>query len=122
MDDMTEELIDRFGDIPKKVQQLLHIAALKGLAHSAYVTSLEQKGQDYRFTMYERAKIDPQKIPALLKAYGGRLVFRAEEPPFFLYQKKGRSGKETGEDVLQLMRKILEDIRGLRLDTAEAGK
>ena len=38
MDDMTEELIDRFGDIPKKVQQLLHIAALKGLAHSAYVT------------------------------------------------------------------------------------
>ena len=27
MDDMTEELIDRFGDIPKKVQQLLHIAA-----------------------------------------------------------------------------------------------
>ena len=32
MDDMMEELIDRFGDIPKKVQQLLHIAALKGLA------------------------------------------------------------------------------------------
>ena len=72
--------------------------------------------------MYERAKIDPQKIPALLKAYGGRLVFRAEEPSFFLYQKKRRSGKETGEDVLQLMRKILEDIRGLRQDTAEAGK
>ena len=24
MDDMMEELIDRFGDIPKKVQQLLH--------------------------------------------------------------------------------------------------
>ena len=70
MDDMMEELIDRFGDIPKKVQQLLHIAALKGLAHSAYVTAVEQKGADIRFTMYEKAKIDPQKIPGMLAGYG----------------------------------------------------
>ena len=32
MEDMTEELIDRFGDIPKKVEQLLDIAGLKALA------------------------------------------------------------------------------------------
>ena len=51
MDDMTEELIDRFGDIPKKVQQLLHIAALKSLAHAAYVTAVEQKGSDFKFTL-----------------------------------------------------------------------
>ena len=115
MDDMTEELIDRFGDIPKKVQQLLHIAALKGLAHSAYVTTVEQKGQDFKFTMYEKAKIDPQKIPALLQSYRNDLVFRTEEPPYFLYRKKGRSGKEKGEDVLEFLRGILEDIRALRL-------
>ena len=112
---MTEELIDRFGDIPKKVQQLLHIAALKGLAHSAYVTTVEQKGQDFKFTMYEKAKIDPQKIPALLQSYRNDLVFRTEEPPYFLYRKKGRSGKEKGEDVLEFLRGILEDIRALRL-------
>ena len=114
MDDMTEELIDRFGDIPKKVQQLLHIAAIKGLAHSAYVTSVEQKGRAYLFTMYEKAKIDPRKIPALLQSYGNSLTFRAENLPYFRYEKRGRNKKETGEDVLQLLRKILEDIRGLR--------
>ena len=115
MDDMTEELIDRFGDIPKKVQQLLHIAALKSLAHVAYVTAVEQKGSDFKFTLYEKAKLDPQKIPGLLQRYGNKLVFRAEEPPYFFYQKKGRSGKETGEDTIQLLRKILEDIRELRI-------
>ena len=119
MDDMTEELIDRFGDIPKKVQQLLHIAALKSLAHSAYVTAVEQKGTDYKFTLYEKAKLDPQKIPGLLQSYGNKLTFKMEEPPYFLYQKRGRSGKETGEDVLQLLRKILKDIAGLRLVTAQ---
>ena len=116
MDDMTEELIDRFGDIPRKVQQLLHIAALKGLAHSAYVTAVEQKGESYRFVMYEKAKIDPQRIPPLLQKYGNTLVFKTEEPPCFVYQKRGRSGKESGEDTLQLLRQILEDIRGLKAD------
>ena len=115
MEDMAEELTDRFGDIPKKVQQLLHIAALKSLAHAAYVTAVEQKGSDFKFTLYEKAKLDPQKIPGLLQRYGNKLVFRAEEPPYFFYQKKGRSGKETGEDTIQLLRKILEDIRELRI-------
>ena len=115
MDDMTEELIDRFGDIPKKVQQLLHIAALKGLAHSAYVTAVEQKGQDFKFTMYEKARIDPQKIPALLQSYRNDLAFKTEESPYFLYRKMRRSGKEKGEEVLGLLRRILEDIRSLRL-------
>lgn len=110
LDDMTEELIDRFGDIPRKVQQLLRIASLKGLAHRAYVTSVEQKGETIRFTMYEKADIDPGKIPALLSRYGRNLVFRTEEPPYFLYQKKGRSGKETGDTVLDLVKRILEDI------------
>ncbi|HIX63585.1 MAG TPA: transcription-repair coupling factor [Candidatus Mediterraneibacter colneyensis] len=115
LDDMTEELIDRFGDIPKKVQQLLHIAALKSLAHSAYVTAVEQKGESIRFTMYEKAKIDPQKIPAMLQSYGRDLVFRTEAPPYFLYQKKGRSGKDTGEHLLETVRRVLEDIRGLSI-------
>ena len=116
LDDMTEELIDRFGDLPKKVQQLLHIAALKSLAHSAYITAIEQKGKDYKFILYEKANLDPAKIPALLKKYGNNMTFKAEAVPYFLYQKKGRSGKEKGENVLQMLREIIESIRELRLD------
>lgn len=115
MDDMVEELIDRFGDIPKKVQQLLHIAALKGLARSAYVTAVEQKGGGIRFTMYERAKIDPQKIPAILSKYGSNLIFRTEDPPYFFYQKRGRSGKDTGDNIVEAVKKVLEDIRSIAI-------
>lgn len=115
MDDMTEELIDRFGDIPKNVQQLLHIAALKNLAHAAYVTSVEQKGDSIRFVMYEKAKIDPAGIPSMLAAYGRDLVFRTEDPPFFLYRRAGRSGRDVQENVLDTVKRILEDIRGLAL-------
>ena len=98
MDDMTEELIDRFGDLPKKVQQLLHIAALKSLAHSAYITAIEQKGKKTTNLSYmKKANLDPAKIPALLKKYGNNMTFKAEAVPYFLYQKKGRSGKRKGK-------------------------
>ena len=74
MDDMIEELIDRFGDIPKKVELLLEVARLKNLAHQAYVTEVTQKGVTYTFRMYEKAKIHVERIPDLLKQFSGSSV------------------------------------------------
>ena len=111
--DMQDELMDRFGDIPKKVQQLLVIASLKSLAHSVYVTAIEQKGEEIRFTMYEKAKIDPSGIPKFLDSYKNDLIFRAEEPPYFLYCRKGRNKKSNTENVLDTVRRILEDLKKL---------
>lgn len=113
MDDMVEELIDRFGDIPKKVQQLLNIAGLKALAHSAYVTAVEQEGGILRFVMYEKAKVRPEKIPGLIKAYGKNMVFKTDTPPCFQFQNKGYSGIRKEEGVLELVKKVLNDIKGL---------
>ena len=113
MDDMVEELIDRFGDIPKKVQKLLQIALLKSLAHSVYVTSVEQKGDEVKLTMYEKAKICSEKIPGLIAAYHNTLILKPDNPPYFLYQKKGRNKKEKNEDVLELLKTLLNDIKML---------
>lgn len=76
MDDMLEELIDRYGDIPRKVQQLLQIALLKSLAHSAYLVAVEQKGEQFRFTMYERAKVHAERFRCCLINTKGRLNLR----------------------------------------------
>lgn len=115
MDDMLEELIDRFGDPPRKVQQLLKIAMLKALAHSADIVAVEQKSEKYRFTMYEKAKVDVRRISELLASYKGAMQFKAEAVPYFEYQKKGRSQKEKDENVLELVKNILNDIKSLIL-------
>ena len=113
MEDMTEELIDRFGDIPKKVEQLLAIAGLKALAHSVYVTAVEQKGGQYLFTMYEKAKIHPEKIPELIAEYKGALTFKTEEQPCFVYAKTGRNKKEKDENVMEVVKNVLISMKGL---------
>ena len=113
MDDMLEELIDRFGDVPKKVQQLLSIALLKALAHSAYVTAVEQKGEVIKFVMYEQAKVKVERIPELVKKFKGDLQFTVDTNPYFTYQKKARNKKEKDEDVLELVKNVLIDIKSL---------
>ena len=115
MDDMVEELIDRFGDIPKKVHQLLQIALLKSLAHSVYVTSVEAKQGELKIVMYEKAKVDPQKIPLLLAAWNRELQFKTETPPYFLYRKRNQARKERDADVLELVKNLLNGIKGLLL-------
>ena len=42
-EEMLEELIDRFGDPPKPVENLLYIAKIKSLAHEVYMTEISQK-------------------------------------------------------------------------------
>ena len=113
MEDMLEELIDRFGDIPKKVETLLAVASLKAIAHSAYVTAVEQKGERFTFSMYEKAKVQPQKIPGLLEQFKGDLAFKADaENPCFLYEKS-RNKKEKNTDVLAVVKNVLIGIKGL---------
>ena len=113
MDDMVEELIDRFGDIPRKVQQLLNIAALKALAHQAYIIAIEQKGEEYKFTMYEKAKVKADQIPILLQQFKGNLTFKVDTNPYFLYEKKSRNKKDKDENILECVKSVITGIQGL---------
>lgn len=113
MDDMLEELIDRFGDVPKKVQQLLLIALLKALAHSVYVVSVEQKGDMLKFAMYEKAKVHVERIPALIDQFKGNLKFTVDTNPYFTYHKLSKNKKDKDEDVLELVKNVLIEIKTL---------
>ena len=113
MDDMLEELLDRFGDVPKKVQQLLQIALLKALAHRVYVVSVEQKQQAIRFTMYEKAKVKVEDIPKLLEQFKGDLQFTIDTNPYFTYQKKGKNKADKEDDVLEVVKNVLNGIKTL---------
>ena len=112
-DDMMEELMDRFGEPPKSVQNLLAIANLKAMAHKAYITEISQKGDSIRFTMFERAKADPAKIEHLVEKYKNnnknQLNFKVDTNPYFEYKKPRKSLKDN-DDILQVVRELVEEI------------
>ena len=71
-DDMTDELIDRFGDPPRPVNNLIAIAQLRGQAAACGVSDIAQKGDRITFTL---ARFDLQAVSALAGGFSGRLLF-----------------------------------------------
>ncbi len=58
-DDMTDELIDRYGDPPKSVNTLIRVALLRGEAAAAGICEISQKGGRafFRLTDFDMARI-----------------------------------------------------------------
>ena len=111
-DDMLEELLDRFGEPPKAVQNLLSIARLKAEAHQAFITEVTQKGDFIKLVMYEKTQADPKKIEQMVQNYQGKMKFVIDARPYFLYTKPRKSAKDN-KDVLELTRGMIEDIAGI---------
>ena len=97
--DMQDELIDRFGEIPKSVENLLKIASLKALAHKVYVTEVNINRQEAQLTMYKNAKLDVTGIPELIAKYRGDLKFHMAEEPYFTYKDQRNKNKDCGAMV-----------------------
>ena len=112
--DMQDELMDRFGDIPHSVENLLKIAAIRALARRAYVTEAVINRQEVRLTMYQKARLRVEKIPDLVRSYKGDLKLVPGDVPSFHYIDR----RNKNQDSLKMMGKaeeILKDIYGIRI-------
>lgn len=107
--DMQDELIDRFGDIPKPVEHLLQIATLKAIAHQAYVMEVSINRQEIRLNMYPKACIQVDQIPNWIKKYEGNLQFVMGESPSFHYIDKHNKNKNS-EVMLIRSKEIMSDL------------
>ncbi len=107
--DMQDELIDRFGEMPKAVENLLKVAYLKALAHQAYMTEVNINHQEIRMTMYPKARLNMDGLPGLIARYQGTLKVRPGETPGFLYQERN----VRNSDSIKMMEKAEEILSSM---------
>lgn len=107
-EDREDELLDRFGEPPKPVQNLLKVAELRALAHQAYVTELSGNMSEIKFTMYAQAEVETEKIPGMLKRYGGAFKVLAGETPCFSYFDRRREVKDL-DGMLAKAKELLKE-------------
>ncbi len=79
-DDLTDELIDRFGDPPSGVNSLIHVALLRGEAGKAGISDISQKNGSLRFIVDD---FDMARVSWLYAKpeYKGRLKVEAGAKP-----------------------------------------
>ena len=113
--DMQDELMDRFGEIPRSVENLLRVAALKGIAHSAYVTEVSINRQEVRITMFPKAKLKGEGIPPLVEANKGKLKFHMGDEPYFLYQETNKKNQDSGA-MMEKAKELLIELQKLSMN------
>ena len=116
-EEMEDELIDRFGDLPKSLRLLLTAAELKAAAHSLYLTEIKEKGGRIELTLYERARIHTERIPELMQLYPQRLSFHVQPLPGFTFSL---DKKKKQEEQLEELKKLLTDMRKMLLEEEKA--
>ena len=110
--DLKDELIDRYGDLPDKVENLFRVAMLKLSLSKIAVLECKIKKGEILMQFSPKAKLDTEKIPILVQESNGEIRFQNGEKPALLYKKRNAG---TSEAIEKSMEKALEISEFLRL-------
>ncbi|MGG1638133.1 transcription-repair coupling factor [Paenibacillus sp. NRS-1760] len=82
-DDVIDELVDRFGDLPQAVSNLLAVARLKVYGTMYGIEQLSGKGDDLllRYAASEKRRIDRKKVDQLCLKHENRFKQGSEQEP-----------------------------------------
>ena len=108
-EEMADELMDRYGELPRPAQNLLAIALLKAQAHAAGIVSVTHRKNETKIAMFPRANVKGERIPLLLQKYRNAMKFTGGDAPCFTVRTK--SG--AGFDLIKCEKMLINDIKSL---------
>ncbi len=117
-EDVIEELIDRFGDIPQSLMNLVDVAHLKAVSSTLFVSRVIGTKGVISFIL-EKCP-DPERLYLALAKTDRRLLFSASSQAAILFRDDGKEVEEMLREAVRVMEK-LADIMNFRED-ASAGE
>ncbi len=82
--DVTDELIDRFGDVPKPVMNLIEIAYIKTVASECGVCEISEKPKGFVFK-FDNSAFKPDRVMELVKKCPKNIKLSNTDMPEFTY-------------------------------------
>ena len=118
MMDLTDEFLDRFGELPNATANLLQIALIKAMCHEVYISALTQSKDEIKLLLYPRARIKTELLQSFLEERKDHLKFVMEAVPYFIYRlpkkKKPMTPKEEANQLFQLLKEFLAEFAALK--------
>ena len=103
--DVQDELLDRFGEVPECVQNLLDIAILKSNAHRIGVVSIIQKNENIVIKFKPDSDADVSKLLEAVKNSDKKLLLSGGETPYLTY-KTDNSDNKFITNINKLMKEL----------------
>lgn len=105
--ELKDELIDRYGEMPAEVDNLINISVIRQLARKISSTKVECKNEIVKVYFRENV-FDVDKLGEVLSFYGGRLKLKGGNESFFEYLfEKGISCTKKMNEIIELVSKLV---------------
>ena len=100
---IIDEIIDRFGNMPDEIENLLEISRIKQLAKKKNLIKIQSRKNSIVFT-YESNKFDNTSLSNIIEKYGNRIQFSSGLKPMITLklEKQGEKG------ILQEVKEFLK--------------
>lgn len=87
---VTDEILDRYGSMPKEIENLLDVARIKMLARENFILKINQKMDNIVFH-FERDRFNVECVDKLMKIYRNRIKFSPATEPYITFKLKDRT-------------------------------
>ena len=103
LQNITDEIIDRYGQMPYEVENLLDIARIKSLAKEKYILKISQKRENIIF-YFDNSKFNFDIVDKLMKIYRNRIKFSPSKDPYITFKLK--DSKQILEECKDFLKKL----------------
>ncbi len=102
--ELIDELIDRFGDLPKEVENLIDISYIRYFASKNSIKSISQIDKEILLEFNSTENLSLELLHHLSKEYRNRLQFDLSKSPSFKFRFR--------ENILHELKNLVEIIHG----------
>lgn len=99
---VVDEVIDRYGKLPTELENLLEVARIKELARKVGATKISQRLESIVF-YFTREAMTPEKMEKLYEQYGIAIRFSKGIEPYVTF----KVGKRTEKEIISKVKEFL---------------
>ncbi len=103
---VVDEVIDRYGKMPKELENLLEVSRIKEQARKVGIVKIMQRQEAVVF-YFEKEKMPVEKVDNLLKQFGMKIRFSSGIEPYVTF----KVGNKTDKELIKGIKSFLELIQ-----------
>ena len=102
---VIDEIIDRYGQMPEEVNNLLEIARIKELAKKAFVTKISERRDSVVFN-FDANNFNFDVVDKLIKTYRNQIKFSPGKEPYITYKVQENSDTVIIKKIKDFLKEI----------------
>ena len=100
--DVLDELIDRYGQVPEEVHNLIEIARIKQLCKKANVIKIVQRKENAVF-YFDSLKFSTDLVDKIIKKYNNKIKFSPGKEAYITLKLENNSDKNVAQEVKKFL-------------------